>query len=428
MKKNLPDIIRENNDLQQALLKQKGGIVSYLAGHLDADGLEALYEGYRAQCMEVYRDEHKWSMGEEMMERDALGDDHIRKELAYKLALEPVLLGFPYAEDPALSFIDNYLNFAFKKSHTELYPTNVVPDQEFYEEVIIQYIDTVFGRAHLCLWRVLNEHRGKAKAEKDETELWIEFVLQQYARVYINGEEKLRRAVKELIDEKTRDKSKEDCRQICRKEAKDVMRRLWPFARMVNGDDDLVKVPDKEDAHICSIWSSKDLKLQGIDVSIVGKLKKHITHEEMAWLRGGIMTTPLQKCFHNYYNVLEIIGNIWAAQLQKYGIDIRELEEETGCILNKRGFYVEHSLGGLFGKFCEIKHMDRKDDFETKYKAIMEYVGRLKIVVKDEYASFYDKMWDEILCLERVKCKVYDEKHLPEGCIFKRNLVANITT
>ena len=125
---------------------------------------------------------------------------------------------------------------------------------------------------------------------------------------------------------------------------------------------------------------------------------------------------------------MEIIGNIWAAQLQKYGIDIRELEEETGCILNKRGFYVEHSLGGLFGKFCEIKHMDRKDDFETKYKAIMEYVGRLKIVVKDEYASFYDKMWDEILCLERVKCKVYDEKHLPEGCIFKRNLVANITT
>ena len=27
---------------------------------------------------------------------------------------------------------------------------------------------------------------------------------------------------------------------------------------------------------------------------------------------------------------MEIIGNIWAAQLQKYGIDIRELEEETG--------------------------------------------------------------------------------------------------
>ena len=69
MKQNLPDIIRDNENLRLAMLEQAGGIVSYLAGHLDADGLEALYEGYRVQCMEVFRDEHKWSMGEEMMKR-----------------------------------------------------------------------------------------------------------------------------------------------------------------------------------------------------------------------------------------------------------------------------------------------------------------------------------------------------------------------
>ena len=40
--------------------------------------------------------------------------------------------------------------------------------------------------------------------------------------------------------------------------------------------------------------------------------------------------------------------------------------------------------------------------------------------------SIYNKMWDEILRLERVNNKVYEENHLPEGCIFKRNLVANI--
>lgn len=226
MIQNLPDIIKENNDFQQALLKQEGGIVSYLAGHLDADGIDALYEGYRAQCMKVYRDEHKWDMMEDMIVHGALGDNHIRKELAYQVALRPVLSRFPNMADAAICFIADYLNFAFEKSHTELYPINVVNDMEFYEEVIIQYIDKLFGRAHRCLWLALNEHRGKAKAEKNETELWEEFELQKYSRVYRSGEEKLRRAVKELIDEKTRGKDKGECRQICREEAKKVMKRL----------------------------------------------------------------------------------------------------------------------------------------------------------------------------------------------------------
>ena len=382
MKQTLPDIIRENKDLLQALLKQEGGIVSYLAGHLDADGREALYEGYRAQCLEAYREENKWSMGEVMMERMALGDGHIKKELACQVALRPILSGFPNAEGPVLSFIADYMDYAFRKSHTELYPTNVVNDQKFYEQVIIQYMDKVFGRAHRCLWLVLNEYRGKAKIEKDELELWIEFELQKYSQVYRSGEEKLRRAVKEIIDEKTKGKGEEECRQICRKEAKDVMKRLWSFTRLVNGDDDILELHLKENPRLYETWSSKDLELGGASVSFIEKQKKYISKEEKVWLREGMMVSPMQNTFRQYCRVLEEIGNIWADQLKEYGINIRELEEETGCILNKRGFYVERSLGGSFGKFYmpppPINEQDQADGQQgnTNSDTICQKEGR----------------------------------------------------
>lgn len=392
MKKDLIDIIRKNKDLQKSLLEQEGGIVSYLARHLDADGQDALYEGYRDQCLKAYRDEHKWSMGEEMMKIRALDDDHIKKELAYQVALRPVLLRFPDASEHVLSLIADYMGYAFKKSH--LYSTNAIGDQKFYEEVIIQYHDPVFGMAHRCLWLVLNEHRGKAKAEKHEEELWEEFKLQRYAQVYFNGMKKLREAVKELIDEKTRKKTEEQRRQICRDEAKKVMEKLKSFTRKVNGDCDLVELHLKEDPRIYHIWSTKELEQGGATVSFIEKAKRYITKEEMAWLRqdwflkDSERPSPLHESFLQYYHVLEEIGNIWAIQLREYDIDIHELEEETGCILNKRDCYWERSLGGLYAKVMkpsvqghEMSDEEKRQRLETTNKVIKTHNKMGKAVV-----------------------------------------------
>ena len=449
MKQNLPDIIRGNEDLQQTLLAQEGGILKYLAEHMDADGIEALYEDYRTQCLNAFRDEHKWDMGEDEMVRGALDDNHIKKELAYQVALRPFFLRFPDVMDAAISFITKYLNFAFKKCHPEFYP-NVIPDMEFYEGVVIQYGDRVFGKAHRCLWLVLNEYRGKAKAEKDEAELWTEFELQKYAQIYVAGKDKLRRAINELIIEKTQGKGKEECHQVCRKEAIDVMKRLKSFTRLVNGDDDIVSVfmgegkDDEKPMPVeCSMkWFVARLEYEGYNIhddkiaKLIKSVKKNrivISKEEMAWLRQDWLSkmhpaddkplSPLHECFQSYYGVLEEIGNIWAAKLQEYGIDISKLEEETGCILDKRGFFVERSMGGLLGKVCVIEHED--DGVEAKRVAIMEYVGRLKEIVKDDYLSVYDEMWNMILSLESVKSKVY-KKGRQKDTTFNRNLVANI--
>lgn len=58
-------------------------------------------------------------------------------------------------------------------------------------------------------------------------------------------------------------------------------------------------------------------------------------------------------------------------------------------------------------------------------EAIMEYVGRLKPIVRQEFLNTYDQLWLGILELEEVKLHVYD-KGKQQDTTFNRNLVAQI--
>ena len=57
--------------------------------------------------------------------------------------------------------------------------------------------------------------------------------------------------------------------------------------------------------------------------------------------------------------------------------------------------------------------------------AIMEYVGRLKPVVKKEFQEQYDLIWDGILELNQVKAMIY-KKGKQQDTSFNRNLLAKI--
>ena len=57
--------------------------------------------------------------------------------------------------------------------------------------------------------------------------------------------------------------------------------------------------------------------------------------------------------------------------------------------------------------------------------AIMDYVGRLKPMVRDSYIDCYDQLWTEILELKEVKMQVYDIGK-QQDTKFNRNLVAQI--
>lgn len=57
--------------------------------------------------------------------------------------------------------------------------------------------------------------------------------------------------------------------------------------------------------------------------------------------------------------------------------------------------------------------------------SIMEYVNRLKPLVKDDFKKEYDEFWMQILDIEEVKQQVYN-KGKQQDTTFNRNLVARI--
>ena len=58
-------------------------------------------------------------------------------------------------------------------------------------------------------------------------------------------------------------------------------------------------------------------------------------------------------------------------------------------------------------------------------EAIMEYVGRLKPVVREQYRNEYDTIWEGILELTQVRTLIYN-KGKQQDTTFNRNLVAQI--
>lgn len=72
----------------------------------------------------------------------------------------------------------------------------------------------------------------------------------------------------------------------------------------------------------------------------------------------------------------------------------------------------------------------KRDDDETKAQkqgkdAILEYVGRLKPVVKEQYLDHYDQIWEGILEINQVKAVIYN-KGKQQDTTFNRNLLAKI--
>ena len=72
---------------------------------------------------------------------------------------------------------------------------------------------------------------------------------------------------------------------------------------------------------------------------------------------------------------------------------------------------------------------EKKDVSDTSLQqgreAIMEYVDRLKPLIRQEYQERYDELWMGILELKEVREEVYD-KGKQQDTTFNRNLVAQI--
>ena len=84
---------------------------------------------------------------------------------------------------------------------------------------------------------------------------------------------------------------------------------------------------------------------------------------------------------------------------------------------------------GVQISYESAKQNAQKDDDSKNQKqgkdAIMEYVGRLKPVVKEQYLDHYDQIWEGILEINQVKAVIYN-KGKQQDTTFNRNLLAKI--
>ena len=100
--------------------------------------------------------------------------------------------------------------------------------------------------------------------------------------------------------------------------------------------------------------------------------------------------------------------------LAKSGMSVGQfIMENTGTIT-----YNDH-------RSIEKEEKKSGESASCSKEAIMEYVGRLKPVVKAEYQTEYDTIWEGILELTQVRTLVYN-KGKQQDTTFNRNLVAQI--
>ena len=347
MKQTLETYIQDK-DFQQLLLKLDGGILKFWAEHPDMEFDGDLYDKYENQIAEDYlqackRNRAIRSLPTDMLKNKSL--DWYRQskgsELKFLVALKPELNAIDEELfEQLLKYIKVYMSDAYKESRRRKYP-NGIPPQDFYDEVIEKY--GPLGLALDCLERVLQESRGKAvhitdkhfilkilvhpgesPKWKEENNLQTEFDIKMFFDTfYADGDcKKLRQAVKEMIDNSTQKLSIEESREACRKIAIDEMRKVYWFTRWVNNES------------------------YPIEQSKEGERVPLITPEERQWLRNidyvdsSCTTrtqeqTTMQRYFSNFTHLLQNIGKIWAAQLVVRGIDMKELERETGIVLSR---------------------------------------------------------------------------------------------
>ena len=367
MKQTLPDYIKQNEDLCKILLAQDGGIMKYWAEHPDADFDVDLFEGYENEIVNSYLQANKQNRAVRSVPKDELRRRSLdwyqskESELKFFVDMKPALTAFDMkVPEEVLNYIEIYMADAYKESHRSKYPEGMSP-RDFYNKVLEVF--GPFGLALDCLERVLQEYRGKAvritvkhffqtvivhhggSPEWEEVNnLQTEFDMRMFKEIYHaeGGYKKLRQAVKELIDNSTKKLTEEESRKVCREIAKDDMMKVNQFTRWINNET----YPMEE---------AKGGKLVPLITPEERRWVLNIMYENFPGATGTQKLTPMGRLISIFIYLLQEIGEIWAAQLLVHGINMKELEKETGIILSKspcQMYYVDRMPDDRRGDCC----------------------------------------------------------------------------
>lgn len=340
MKQTLPDYIKQNEDLRKILLAQKGGIMKYLADHLDANGTAELFASYQNKCVDEFFENNKWDLlvvrTDDETRRAALGYEHLFKELRSQRELKEAVSDMPDETVRLVhDFTELYLAWAYKQNRMRWLPNGMTPI-EVYQETIGMYSSN--GLAYKCMKHILKEHHANGQVEKTNSELYVEFQIRQSIdNLTIGNFLEMRKAVAEMLAGKDADQ--------CRQMAVDTMERVRGFSQMIYTD--MVVQSLKEIEH----FEEADRREKD------GEWLRNETHLALReTFSDNIRTHSMRFYFAVFVSLLEDLGQIWAAQLLVHEIDMKELEKEVACIMNPSNtprYYIDrHYADDQPGLYC----------------------------------------------------------------------------
>ena len=345
MKQTLPEIIKKDEQLRRTLLAQEGGIVKYLAEHLDADGF-TLYSTYQNKVLNEHIKANTWNpdaqlMSEEELRLEALDGNHLKKELHLRWNLEQLPEDIHEDVAEALKkFYDGYMAYAWREYFEHRNPEHST-DLGFYKTLIEQFSGSD-GLACRSMDLTLKEHHGIGWTENDK---YAFFRIAEYYYFYFDMSrrqgkrafDRLRRGVEEWLD----GKSNEECREL----AVDMLEKVRWFSQHIYNDK-----------AVCSS--------NGTPFPL----------EDKKWLRDmarslGKRPGVMGPYFSEFVYLLQEVGRIWAARLLKeHNVDLYTLEKETYSFLQpyEAGndgydyhYYVDHYYTNDSPNTCCVKN-DRK--------------------------------------------------------------------
>ena len=366
MIQTLPEHIKQNDELRQILLLQEGGIMKYLAEHLDSNGTAELFSDYQNHCVDNFFERNKWVYckvweGEDMR-RAALGqEEHLRKEIKHYIALKPQLVTMPDDVVERVDwFVDLYLTHAYLLDRKRRFPQGQT-DTEVYREVIDLYSSQ--GLAYKCMNLIIREHHAAGKKERTEGDIWTDFLVRQWSDQFTLGAfAQMRNAVAEMLS----GKDDKQCRQM----AIDTLEKLRVFSQKIYTD---IVV-----GHLREMGYSEDADQRERNGEWLREVAERAVMEEFS---DKSKPHSMRYYFADFVNILKDVGRIWAAQLLVHNTDMKVLEDEVCCILNPTDdvrYYVDRYYSNdLPGQYC-ISNDEQAEDILKRLKTTGENNGNKK--------------------------------------------------
>lgn len=356
MKKNLPEYIRENENLRQALLAQKG-FMKYVAKYImngGDDGL-SLYAQYQEHVYADYRKANTWNGDAQLLSDvefrlEAIGPrNHLKTEFEYRKALENTLSEIDNEPaDAARDYYDAYLAYAWRGFFERRNPDHAT-DVGFYR-IFMEQFQHPDGLVYRCMELAVKDHHGEAWTNDD---IYDFYRIAEYYYFYFDTKrrpgmlafDRLRRGVKEWLE----GKDDEECREL----AIDMLEKVRFFSQHVYNDE--------------------------------ARCHPSFPQEDKRWLRGLVegwgnnRETDATWRFREFLFFLQEVCRIWAARLLKYhNIDLHELEKTCYSFLRPykpkddcfdHYYYVDHYYKGDSPNTCCVKNRQKaKELLYTLYE------------------------------------------------------------